>query len=111
MCDANPTDDFCRDLTGLINSYSLENGSDTPDFILSDFLVAVLKSFNKATVQRHKWGNDGTPKLIAAVSKMMLCFPEVIEEGSIDEDFTLPHLIVEEVRKAMKPFEDTPDDH
>jgi len=49
--------------------------------------------------------------LVSAVSKMMLCFPKVIKEGSIDEDFTLPRLIVEEVRNALKPFEAPTDDN
>jgi len=48
--------------------------------------------------------------LITTVSKMMLCFPEVIEEGSIDEDFTLPYLIVDEVREAMKRYKGASND-
>lgn len=47
--------------------------------------------------------------LVSAVSKMMLCFPKVIKEGSIDEDFDIPHLIVDEVREALKAFDSEPE--
>lgn len=46
---------FKRDLTELVNRYSLENGSDTPDFVLADYLVACLDAWNLSTVQRDRW--------------------------------------------------------
>ena len=38
--------DFEKDLSDLINAHSLENASDTPDFILAEYLVACLEAFN-----------------------------------------------------------------
>ena len=46
---------FRKDLEGLINSVSMENGSNTPDFILAEFLVDSLEAFDKATKARDKW--------------------------------------------------------
>jgi hypothetical protein len=46
---------FERDLASLINRYSLENGSDTPDFILAQFLNDCLKAYNQALVARRAW--------------------------------------------------------
>ena len=37
--------DFRRELKELINKYSLENRSDTNDFLLSDYLVLCLDNF------------------------------------------------------------------
>lgn len=39
--------DFLKDLTGLINKYSKENSSNTPDWILAEYLESCLEVFNK----------------------------------------------------------------
>ena len=46
---------FERELASLINKYSLEGMSDTPDFILAGFLQNVLTDWNRATRARDKW--------------------------------------------------------
>lgn len=43
---------FKKELTELINKHSLENGSDTPDYILAEFLERCLSSFDSAVLQR-----------------------------------------------------------
>jgi hypothetical protein len=56
--------EFRKDLEGLINRYSMENGSNTPDFMLSSYLVACLFAFDEITKARDKWykrGNDDPP--------------------------------------------------
>lgn len=45
--------DFRKELTELINRYSIENGSDTRDYILADYLIECLDAYEKAT-QRKK---------------------------------------------------------
>jgi hypothetical protein len=50
-----PPTGFQKELEGLINCYSLESGSDTPDFLLAEFLCDVLEVWNKAVVAREKW--------------------------------------------------------
>jgi len=54
------TDDFRKELENLINLHSLENGSDTPDFILAEYLVSCLKAFDAAVRRRDEW-EAGTP--------------------------------------------------
>ena len=44
-----------EEITAAINRSSAENGSDTPDFILGQYLLDCLESFNKAMVAREKW--------------------------------------------------------
>jgi len=43
------------DITDAINRHSAENGSNTPDFILGEYLAACLMNFNAATRAREKW--------------------------------------------------------
>ena len=50
---------FRAELENLINCQSMENGSDTPDFILADYLVASLDIFDAAMQAREKWYGRG----------------------------------------------------
>jgi hypothetical protein len=52
VADAQP---FDRELRALINKHSRENGSDTPDFILTAFLMQSLAAFDHATKSRSEW--------------------------------------------------------
>ena len=47
--------EFEKRLSALINEYSKENESDTPDFILARYLNAVLDNFNAAVKDREQW--------------------------------------------------------
>jgi len=46
---------FEEKLRELINSQSMENGSNTPDFILAEYLRGCLQNFELAIVQRDSW--------------------------------------------------------
>lgn len=46
---------FKEELEKLINRYSIENESDTPDFILADLLRSTLNAFTHAVKSRNKW--------------------------------------------------------
>jgi len=46
---------FEKELEELINSYSMENDSNTPDFILAKYLIMCLKAFNETSLAREKW--------------------------------------------------------
>jgi len=48
-------DTFRRELEKLINKYSMENGSDTPDFILAKYLTDCLQAFDTAISHRGRW--------------------------------------------------------
>jgi hypothetical protein len=46
---------FRNKLEHIINAESRENGSDTPDFLLADYLVDCLAAYDKAVRAREKW--------------------------------------------------------
>ncbi len=50
---------FEEELEVLINRHSVENGSNTPDFMLAAYLVDCLKAFDAAVRWRSSWyGNS-----------------------------------------------------
>jgi hypothetical protein len=59
---------FRKELKNLINCYSRENGSDTPDWILADYLFGCLENFDKTLQAREKWyGRDVRQKSYGVV--------------------------------------------
>lgn len=58
-------DDFERDLAALLNTYSRENDSNTPDFILARYLVSCLLAWNEGVMERETWyGRKAQPGTI-----------------------------------------------
>lgn len=49
---------FEEELEILINRFSKEAESNTPDFILAEYLSDCLDSYNKALLARKKWYED-----------------------------------------------------
>lgn len=47
--------EFRKELEELVNKHSKENGSDTPDFILAEYLNACLATFDAAINAREQW--------------------------------------------------------
>lgn len=46
---------FEQALSSVINKYSKENDSNTPDFILANYITACLDAFTKTSIAREKW--------------------------------------------------------
>jgi hypothetical protein len=46
---------FERSLGRVINRHSMENASDTPDFIMAEFLTKILQAFDEMIQARDKW--------------------------------------------------------
>ena len=51
--------EFQKELRDLINRYSMESGSDTPDYILAEYLMGCLEVFNKTVKARESWYGRG----------------------------------------------------
>jgi hypothetical protein len=56
---------FRDELESLINSRSMENGSDTPDFMLAAFMVDVLMAFDTLMRKRDGWYGSSHRRLKA----------------------------------------------
>jgi hypothetical protein len=53
---------FEKELSELLNRHSKENGSNTPDFILAQYLQGCLDNFNRTVIDRDWWhGKDEAP--------------------------------------------------
>lgn len=54
---AQPTigDALRVELSGLLNRYSAENASNTPDYILAKYMMACLMAYSEAVNDRDKW--------------------------------------------------------
>lgn len=48
-------DSFEKELERLINRYSKENESNTPDFILASYIELSLIAFNSSVKMRETW--------------------------------------------------------
>ena len=46
---------FHEDLKHLINSYCIESGSNTPDFILAQYIMGCLENFDMCVRRRDEW--------------------------------------------------------
>lgn len=54
---------FQKELETLINCHSQENQSNTPDFLLAEYLMGCLDLWNKSITAREEWYGRG-PKLV-----------------------------------------------
>jgi hypothetical protein len=62
--------EFRNELQSAINRASKENGSNTPDFILAEYLSDCLTAFDKASVAREGWyGRSLSINGVAALSQ------------------------------------------
>lgn len=47
--------EFKKELEQLINRFSLENDSDTPDFILAGYIQGCLETYTETVKKRDEW--------------------------------------------------------
>lgn len=97
--------DFSRDISHVINRYSMENASGTPDFILGDLLTSVLASFNDAIQKRSEWRGESvelpvTEASVEAVRKFVKMggISEETETGKTHFQKTLDDITDEQIK-------------
>lgn len=49
-----------QELSSLLNRYSAESVSGTPDFILAGYILGTLKAYNEAVSKRAEWRGEFT---------------------------------------------------
>lgn len=70
---------FLRDLAVVVNGHSRENASNTPDYILAEFMASALQAFENASRLRERWyGSELKPggSTITAASETASTSPE-----------------------------------
>lgn len=55
---------FEEELRELLNRYSMENDSDTPDFILANYLSRCLDNWNQTMTERENWYAEPMPETV-----------------------------------------------
>ena len=60
---------FRRELMSVINKHSKEPGSNTPDFILAEYLIECLRTFDKTTRLRTEWYGEKYIKSVITESR------------------------------------------
>ena len=63
--------DLVEQFRAMINKLSIETGSNTPDWILAEYLVECLKAYEAASNRRESWygytmepGQDGPKRIV-----------------------------------------------
>lgn len=74
---------FARELESLLNYYSQERPSNTPDFVLATYLLGCLAAYNQAVVMRDQL-RSGTEYPISATT----CPTDPETGETVHEDIT-----------------------
>ena len=89
--------DFISELRDLLNRRSMENASNTPDFILAQYLTNCLRAWNQATQQRETWyGRNAapaaaqTPAWLLAVVILLMPPPAMSAEMTLETAAPMP---------------------
>lgn len=57
-------DELKKELAALLNKHSAENASNTPDYILAEYLIGCLDTWNHCAKQRSYWtGEEARPSV------------------------------------------------
>lgn len=80
-----------KELAGLINSECRENDSNTPDFILAEFMMNCLDAFELTSNKREVWFgvhldilNDWKKLILTAMGEASMCWSDVDKAGVFD---------------------------
>lgn len=82
-----------KKLAGLINSECRENDSNTPDFLLAEFMMNCLDAFELASNKREVWFgvhldilNDWERLINQAIGEASMCWSDIDKAGVFDSE-------------------------
>jgi hypothetical protein len=62
FCEKSNETSLIRSLTDLLNTFSIDNSTNTPDFILANYLLDCLSAYDTATRWNASWHSiSGVP--------------------------------------------------
>ena len=80
-----------RKIAAAINSECRENDSNTPDFLLAEFMMACLDAFELASNKREVWygvelgiSNDWEKLIMTAIGEASMCWSDIDKAGVFD---------------------------
>ena len=86
---------FCPLCSKVLYQCSHENVSNTPDFILSKYIIDCLVAFESAIKKREKWGKKYNPKLADILcGALKLC-----QDGDFDLGYKIINDVIGQLRK------------
>jgi len=103
--------DLEKRLSDLINCVSRENDSNTPDFILSEFMLRCLDAFELASNRREVWYgikldilNDWESLIMTAVGKASMCWSDIDKAGVFDSSKAkqIGEKLLQDIKKGSK---------
>jgi hypothetical protein len=94
---------FQIELEQLINKHSVESESNTPDFILAEYLGNCLNIFNIAIMRRESWyGRNSSSKKVATAEDEAI----MLEKAAYDHNYNnYCARLTLGIRPAMTPYE------
>ena len=85
--------DFAAELEKLVNRFSIENKSNTPDFILAEFLLHCLTAFEATSLRRETWfgvsldiARRWDEKVMQAIGEASMCWSNIDGAGVFDSE-------------------------
>ncbi len=84
---------FTEELESLINRFSIENKSNTPDFILALFMSRCLNAFEATSLRREAWfgvsldvARGWEEKVAQAIGEASMCWTNIEGAGTFDTE-------------------------
>lgn len=84
---------FGKELEGLVNRFSIENKSNTPDFILAEFMIHCLAAFEATSLRREAWfdvaldvARGWDEKVMQAIGEASMCWSNIEGAGVFDSE-------------------------
>ena len=95
----NPTAALRQDIADAINKHSRENDSNTPDFILAEYLLLCLSAWESGVRKRERWygcterpGDTPPPAQPAEDEADLDCVLQLSTPGGITHKLSVPHV-------------------
>lgn len=100
-----------KELEGLINDESRENDSNTPDFILAEFMMKCLDAFELASNRREVWFgveldilNNWEELIMTAMCEASMCWTDIDNAGVFDSTRAkqIGEKLLQDIKKGKK---------
>ncbi len=85
--------DFSAELERLVNRFSIDNKSNTPDYLLAEFMLHCLAAFETTSLRREAWfgvsldiARGWDEKVMQAIGEASMCWSNIEGAGVFDSE-------------------------